>query len=176
MTGRLPVREKPHFTRERAESLAAYNAALAATHRLFASPAMEKWMTESLTALTGRPTTVNRSLSLLTLDDDELRGVLHSVRAQRLREDHPDHLNRRAARHAVAPSGPGSPGPRLISLAAMLLPGAQRGRWAEEWAAEWADLSERPLRTRWSYLARLLLHGAPRLAWSARRAARRGTA
>ncbi|AZM51853.1 hypothetical protein DMA15_04005 [Streptomyces sp. WAC 01529] len=173
MTGRLPVREKPHFTRERAESLAAYNAALAAMQRLFASPAMEKWVKENLTALTGRPTTVNRSRPLLTLDDDELRGVLHFVRAQRLREDG---LDRPAARHAVAPSRPGPPGPRLISLAVTLLPGAERGRWAEEWAAEWADLSERPLRTRWSYLARLVLHGAPRLAWSARRAARRGTA
>ncbi|WP_223773271.1 hypothetical protein [Streptomyces sp. 135] len=170
MTGPLPVRDKPHFTRERADALAAHNVALAAAHRFLGSPAMEEWVRTALTGLTGAPTYVSRSRSVLTLDDDELRGLLRSVREQRRRGDRSRPVGRHPA--AAAPDRASS-SPRLISLAAALLPGAQRDRWTEEWTAEWADLSERPAHTRWPYLCRLLLHGAPRLAWSARRVARR---
>lgn len=67
-------------------------------------------------------------------------------------------------------------GTRAISLGTQLLPAAARERWQEEWKAEWADLADRPGRTRLMYLVRLTVNSAPRLAWSLRRASRREAA
>ncbi|MEU6914827.1 Rho termination factor N-terminal domain-containing protein [Streptomyces olindensis] len=85
----------------------------------------------------------------------------------------------------VPPRHPDTPPPparfttlgiRAISLGTQLLPAAARERWQEEWRAEWADLSDRPRRTRLTYLIRITVNSAPRLAWSLRRASRRETA
>ncbi|MEU0727590.1 Rho termination factor N-terminal domain-containing protein [Streptomyces sp. NPDC006140] len=92
----------------------------------------------------------------------------------------PDPADRAAARHAadIPPRRTRftTLGIRAISLGTQLLPAAARERWQEEWKAEWADLAERPGRTRLMYLVRITAHSAPRLAWSLRRASRREAA
>lgn len=57
----------------------------------------------------------------------------------------------------------------LLRWAAALVPGEQRDRYAQEWAAEIAELPERD---RWGYAARVLL-SAPRLALAVRPSATR---
>ncbi|MBW5424329.1 hypothetical protein GKQ77_22625 [Streptomyces sp. BG9H] len=54
---------------------------------------------------------------------------------------------------------------RCVNLAARLLPCQDRERWLEEWQAEWFDLAARPARVRVGFVARLVLHSGPRLAW-----------
>ncbi|AZM51852.1 hypothetical protein DMA15_04000 [Streptomyces sp. WAC 01529] len=54
---------------------------------------------------------------------------------------------------------------RCVNLAARLLPCQDRERWLEEWQAEWFDLGARPARVRVAFVARLVLHSGPRLAW-----------
>ncbi len=59
---------------------------------------------------------------------------------------------------------------RMLSLLTLVLPGAQRARWREEWHAELAALPNR--RTRIRFTARVLL-GTPRLSLTLRRPVRR---
>lgn len=61
----------------------------------------------------------------------------------------------------------------LFEALAHILPADTRGRWAEEWTAEWIDLGESPLRTRVAFLIRVTLRGLPSIAWTLRFAARR---
>lgn len=64
----------------------------------------------------------------------------------------------------------------LFGALAHILPADARDRWCEEWMAEWADLGERPLRTRVAFLIRVTLGGLPSIAWTLRLAARRQSA
>ncbi|MFI2618650.1 hypothetical protein [Streptomyces sp. NPDC018584] len=54
---------------------------------------------------------------------------------------------------------------KCVNLAARLLPGRDRERWVEEWQAEWFDLASRSPRVRAVFVARVILHSGPRLAW-----------
>jgi hypothetical protein len=64
----------------------------------------------------------------------------------------------------------------LFEALAHILPADARDRWCEEWMAEWADLGDRPLRTRVAFLVRVTLGGLPSIAWTLRLAARRQSA
>ncbi|MEU6578286.1 hypothetical protein [Streptomyces sp. NPDC046805] len=61
----------------------------------------------------------------------------------------------------------------LFEALAHILPADARDRWCEEWMAEWADLGERPLRTRVAWLLRVTLRSGPSCAWTLRFATRR---
>jgi hypothetical protein len=61
----------------------------------------------------------------------------------------------------------------LFEALAHILPADTRDRWREEWMAEWADLGERPLRTRVAWLLRVTLRSGPSCAWILRFATRR---
>ncbi|GHI10427.1 hypothetical protein Scel_87480 [Streptomyces cellostaticus] len=60
----------------------------------------------------------------------------------------------------------------LFEALAHILPTDARDRWCEEWMAEWADLGERPLRTRVAWLLRVTLRSGPSCAWTLRFATR----